>query len=164
LTAPFTSGDHQDADVECGAGESSAGAATPWRAGHVGARTPPNWMGTEMFDGLFSGWHWVILLLAFLVVFGAGRLPGAAKSLGSSMHIFKKSLKEGMNDGEGPAVTQGTVLPAAELSGSSSDAARQAQIDDLQRQVQDLQRASAGGDARPASGAASAEPSRDARS
>jgi sec-independent protein translocase protein TatA len=120
-------------------------------------------MGTEM--DWFSGWHWAIVAAIALVLFGSSRLPGAAKSLGSSMNIFKRSLREGLSDDGKPAnVTQATVVPTAELTASSSDAAKQAQIDDLQRQIHDLQRPSAGGDTRPASGPASAEPSRDARS
>lgn len=114
----------------------------------------------------FSGWHWAIVAIVFLVLFGAGRLPNAAKSLGASMHIFKKSLREGMSDerAAGSAnVTQGAVLSGPQLTSPAPDTARQAQIDDLQRQIQDLQRASAGGDARSAGGSASAEPSRDAQ-
>ncbi len=114
----------------------------------------------------FSGWHWAIVAVVALLLFGSSRLPHAAKSLGSSMHIFKKSLQEGLNEGpsEPANVTQGTIMPAAELPRPSSDAATQAQIADLQRQIQDLQRASAGSDARSASDPAPAEPSRDARS
>jgi len=117
----------------------------------------------------FSGWHWAIVAVVFLVLFGSSRLPGAAKALGSSMNIFKRSLKEGMSDDGKPAdganATQTTVVPQApQLTSPSTDAAHQAQIDDLQRQIQELQRASTGGDARPASGATSAEPSRDAQS
>jgi sec-independent protein translocase protein TatA len=115
----------------------------------------------------FSGWHWAIVAVVFLVLFGSSRLPGAAKSLGSSMHIFKRSLREGLNDGDNPAgpasVAQGTITPAAELRSPSSDVARQAQIEDLQRQVQDLQRAAANGDARPVGSQASGEPGHGAQ-
>lgn len=99
----------------------------------------------------FSGWHWAIVAVVFLVLFGSSRLPGAARALGSSMNIFKKSLKDGMNEDGKPAggasVTQATVVPAAPLtSPPPPDTAQQAQIEELQRQIQDLQRASAGGD------------------
>lgn len=121
-----------------------------------------------MFDGLFSGWHWIILAAVVLVLFGANRLPGAARSLGSSLHIFKRSLREGMNDDEaaaGPAsVTQGSVKPAAELTNPSPDVATQSQVEDLQRQIQQLQRTSAGGDARPVGSQASGEPGHGAQS
>ena len=114
----------------------------------------------------FSGWHWAIVAVVFLVLFGSSRLPGAARALGSSMNIFKKSLKDGMSDDGKPAdnakVTQATVLPQPQpLTSTQPEPAQQAQIEDLQRQIQDLQRASAGGDARPASGATTAEPHQD---
>src|SRR5262249_59443262 len=100
-------------------------------------------MGTEM--DWFSGWHWAIVAAVFLVLFGSSRLPGAARALGSSMNIFKKSLREGASDDGNPAgpanLTQGAVLPAAELNASLSDAGKQAQqINDLQRQIHELQR------------------------
>lgn len=114
----------------------------------------------------FSGWHWAIVAVVFLVLFGSSRLPGAARALGSSMNIFKRSLKDGMNeDGKPASVTQATVFPAAPLtSPPPPDPGQQAQIEELQRQIQDMQRAAAGGDSKPAGGAASAEPSRDAGS
>ena len=43
-----------------------------------------------MFDP--SAPHIIILLVVVLLLFGVKRLPGAAKSLGESMHIFKKSI------------------------------------------------------------------------
>ena len=49
-------------------------------------------MGTEMGDAL-APWHIIILVVVLVVLFGAKRLPGAAQSLGQSMHIFKKSVQ-----------------------------------------------------------------------
>ena len=37
-------------------------------------------------------WHIIILVVVLVVLFGAKRLPGAARSLGQSMHIFKQSV------------------------------------------------------------------------
>ncbi len=113
-------------------------------------------MGTD----LFAPWHIIILLVVILVLFGAKRLPGAANSLGQSMHIFKKSVKGLHDDDEADsnsAFTQATVVPPAppqQLATPQQDPAHQAQLDDLQRQIQDLQRLSANGsasaaDARP---------------
>jgi sec-independent protein translocase protein TatA len=98
-------------------------------------------------------WHWVLLLLAALLLFGSSRLPGAAKALGSSMNIFKKALKEGAEQGEN-ATTATTVAqePPAQIANKPS-AAQQAHIDELQRQLQDLQGQQATRDATPASDA-----------
>lgn len=40
-----------------------------------------------------NGWEWIIILAIVLVLFGAPKLPGLAKSLGESIRIFKKEMK-----------------------------------------------------------------------
>ncbi len=98
-------------------------------------------------------WHIVILLLAALLLFGSSRLPGAAKALGSSMNIFKKAVKEGSEDPDGPGslgANQATVVPPpAQITSPPAADPKQAQIDELQRQLQDLQRNQAASDATP---------------
>ena len=42
----------------------------------------------------FQVWHMIVLLVLVLVVFGSGRLPDIAKSVGQSMKVFKKEIKE----------------------------------------------------------------------
>ena len=95
-------------------------------------------------------WHWVLLLLAALLLFGSSRLPGAAKSLGSSMNIFKKALKEGAEQGEN-ATTSAAVVPdpPAQIVGTPPASAQQAQLDDLQQQIRHLQGQQATRDATP---------------
>ncbi len=44
--------------------------------------------------GGFSAWHWVIVIAVFVLLFGAKKLPDAARSLGKSMRIFKSEIKE----------------------------------------------------------------------
>ncbi|MFM8598169.1 MAG: Sec-independent protein translocase subunit TatA [Mycobacterium sp.] len=44
--------------------------------------------------GALQPWHWLILLLVVVVLFGSKRLPDAARSLGRSMRIFKSEVKE----------------------------------------------------------------------
>ena len=46
--------------------------------------------------------HILILLLVVLVLFGAKRLPDSARSLGTSMRIFKSELKEMKQDDKKP--------------------------------------------------------------
>jgi sec-independent protein translocase protein TatA len=127
-------------------------------------------------------WHVVILLLAALLLFGSRRLPGAAKALGSSMNIFKKAVRGEDDDDEvGGITTQATytppsahyapptpggyapptpggyVPPPAEIANASAVTSQQAQIDDLQRQLRELQRQQASGDAVPGGGAPASE-------
>lgn len=39
------------------------------------------------------GWEWLILVALVLLLFGAKRLPDAARSLGRSLRIFKAETK-----------------------------------------------------------------------
>lgn len=45
--------------------------------------------------GSFSIWHWLIVLLIVVLVFGTKRLRGAGGDLGSAVKNFKTSMKEG---------------------------------------------------------------------
>ena len=47
-------------------------------------------------------WLLLVLVLIIVLVFGANKLPGAARSLGRSMRIFKSEVKE-MRDDDGPS-------------------------------------------------------------
>lgn len=44
--------------------------------------------------GALSPWHWAILIVVIVLLFGAKRLPDAARSLGKSLRIFKAEVKE----------------------------------------------------------------------
>jgi sec-independent protein translocase protein TatA len=41
-----------------------------------------------------EGWHIVFIVLVVLVIWGAPKLPSFAKSLGESMRIFRKEMKQ----------------------------------------------------------------------
>ena len=99
--------------------------------------------------GLFDQpWHIIILLLVVLLLFGSSRLPGAAKALGESMNIFKKSMKhDDKVPDDGSNFTQATVLPqsqpappAPQIPASQPSPAHQAQIDELQRHARQAER------------------------
>jgi sec-independent protein translocase protein TatA len=98
-----------------------------------------------MFDP--SAPHIIILLVVVLLLFGSRRLPGAARSLGESMHIFKKSV-QGINPDEdnaaNPPTGSATQFPpftpsvAQPAVAAAPDATAQ-QLADLQRQLTELQ-------------------------
>ena len=44
--------------------------------------------------GNLSGWHLVVIVFVVLLLFGAPKLPGLARSLGQSMKIFKKEVTD----------------------------------------------------------------------
>lgn len=49
--------------------------------------------------GSFSIWHWIIVLVVVLLVFGTKKLRGAGRDLGEAVKGFKK----GMSDDDKPA-------------------------------------------------------------
>ncbi|MGU3499238.1 Sec-independent protein translocase subunit TatA [Mycobacterium sp. C31M] len=63
--------------------------------------------------GAVQPWHWLIVIIAFILLFGAKKLPDAARSLGKSMRIFKSEIKEMQSDGADKPSTQ---LPEAPTS------------------------------------------------
>lgn len=103
-----------------------------------------------MGDAL-APWHIIILVIVLVLLFGAKRLPGAAQSLGRSMHIFKKSVQGLMPDDQDSAANPSgasfwAATPPATTPPPAVTApdATQQQLLDLQRQVQELQRHAAG--------------------
>jgi sec-independent protein translocase protein TatA len=61
--------------------------------------------------------HWLIVVLALVLLFGWKRLPDMARSVGRSMRIFKSEVNEMKNDGK-----EGRPSPAADdvVPGTSS--------------------------------------------
>lgn len=44
--------------------------------------------------GMTSIWHWLIVLVIVLVIFGPGKLPQIGEGLGRGIRNFKKSVNE----------------------------------------------------------------------
>lgn len=66
--------------------------------------------------GNLSGWHLLVIVFVILLLFGAPKLPGLARSLGQSMKIFKKEVTEtGGTDAKAEDTTAESVAeePAA---------------------------------------------------
>lgn len=51
--------------------------------------------------GTFSIWHWIIVLLVVLVLFGAGKIPRLMGDVAKGVNAFKKGLKEDDDSTEG---------------------------------------------------------------
>ncbi|GLY67738.1 Sec-independent protein translocase subunit TatA [Amycolatopsis taiwanensis] len=88
-----------------------------------------------MLNGL-QPWHLIIVLVVLVLLFGAKRLPDAARSVGKSMKIFKaetKSMQDSADESE-PAETK--QLPSATAQPKASDQ----QVADLQRQLDELKK------------------------
>ncbi len=48
--------------------------------------------------GTFSIWHWIIVLVVVLLVFGTKRLRGAGRDLGEAIKGFKKGINDADDD------------------------------------------------------------------
>jgi sec-independent protein translocase protein TatA len=62
--------------------------------------------------GEFGPWHLLIVAAVFVMLFGAKRLPDAARSIGRSARIFKTEIKSLHDDDEAPAVATAPIVPA----------------------------------------------------
>ncbi|BCZ24118.1 Sec-independent protein translocase subunit TatA [Mycobacterium senriense] len=58
--------------------------------------------------GSLSPWHWAILAVVVILLFGAKKLPDAARSLGKSMRIFKSELREMQTENKAETSALGT--------------------------------------------------------
>jgi len=100
----------------------------------------------NLFD---SPWKILIVALVIIVLFGSKKLPDAARSLGKSMRILKTEVGSLHEDEPDPRTsdassTSGAAAafpPPAEIAAGQQPDQQQAQIDALQQQIRDLQRA-----------------------
>jgi len=67
--------------------------------------------------GSLSIWHWLVVLVIVLLVFGTKRLTSGAKDLGSAVKEFKK----GMHDDDKPAAQLGDDARSADATRSAQD-------------------------------------------
>ena len=101
----------------------------------------------DLFD---SPWKVLIVAAVLIVLFGSKKLPDAARSLGKSMRILKTEVgslhhdePEASAQAQAPAPgPTATAFPQAELT-PTPPPDQQSQIDALQQQIRDMQRASA---------------------
>lgn len=68
--------------------------------------------------GTFSIWHWLIVLLIVLVLFGGrGKVSALMGDFGKGLKSFKKGMKEGDDDdttAEAPKAIKSESIPAAD--------------------------------------------------
>lgn len=59
--------------------------------------------------GGLQGWHLVIIIVLALLLFGAPKLPGLARSMGQSLRIFKSEVRHMKDDDPKSETIDGTV-------------------------------------------------------
>lgn len=59
--------------------------------------------------GLSSIWHWIIVLIIVVLVFGTKKLRNIGRDLGGAVHDFKEGLEKGQQNQE--ANTSNTQEP-----------------------------------------------------
>lgn len=50
--------------------------------------------------GSFSIWHWLIVLVVVVLIFGTKKLRNAGSDIGGAVKNFKQSMKEGEADAD----------------------------------------------------------------
>ena len=68
-------------------------------------------MGGLIKLSFIQSWHCLIVIAVFVLLFGAKKLPDAARSLGKSMRIFKSEIKEMQSDSK-PDTPSSEVSPS----------------------------------------------------
>ena len=81
--------------------------------------------------GLGSGWHWLLVLLVFVLLFGAGKISGLMGDLAKGIKTFKKEMADGGEEPGEPAKPEPTKViehtvekPARTTSKTASKAPR----------------------------------------
>ena len=69
--------------------------------------------------GGFSIWHWLIVLLIVVMVFGTKKLRNMGSDLGGAVKGFKDGMKDG---GQSPA-DENPVVPASQVTNAQAQAA-----------------------------------------
>lgn len=57
-------------------------------------------------------WHWVVLIIVVIALFGYKKLPDAARSVGRSLRIFRTEMKGLGEDDKARAEQRAAELPA----------------------------------------------------
>ena len=81
--------------------------------------------------GTFSIWHWMIVLVVLLLLFGRGKIPALMGDMAKGIKAFKSGMKEDQDAETPPKAidqdakdTQGTTATAADATVKKDEAAQ----------------------------------------
>ncbi len=87
--------------------------------------------------GNLGGWHLIVILFIILLLFGAPKLPGLAKSLGQSMRILKKEVRP--EDEQASAGSEASPVAPETPADPEAEAARaRAEAEAAKRELEQL--------------------------
>ena len=66
--------------------------------------------------GTFSIWHWLVVLIIVLLIFGTKKLRNLGSDLGGAIKSFKHSMKD---EGEKPETESNSDAEAKKIAGES---------------------------------------------
>ena len=67
--------------------------------------------------GSFSIWHWLIVLVIVMLIFGTKKLRNVGQDLGGAV----KGFKDGMKDANAPEQPAAEAAPAQQVGGQTID-------------------------------------------
>ena len=67
--------------------------------------------------GSFSIWHWLVVLVIVLLLFGAGKIPKLMGDMAKGVTAFKKGLKDGEEEPAKPATEPARRETGAQAGG-----------------------------------------------
>ena len=70
--------------------------------------------------GSFSIWHWLIVLLIVVMVFGTKKLKNMGSDLGSAVKGFKDGMKDGTSSPDEPQAAKPQVTQATAADKSTT--------------------------------------------
>lgn len=78
-------------------------------------------------SGFGSVWHWILVIVVVLLLFGAGKIPRLMKDLGSGITQFRKGLKDGQEQKDAAAGAEAKPAEATAQIPAAQPAAAKAE-------------------------------------
>ena len=88
---------------------------TPATVGLTGILGNHESKGLAAMPNVFTGWHLIVIVLVIVLLFGAPKLPQLARSVGQSMRIFKREIKQ-LNEEDSGATRASSTSASADGS------------------------------------------------